>query len=1098
MELLLNKGNANAQFADTLGRTALYHAVHSGQANTVLALINWGAQQDVIDCEGRSLLSLACLQGHVEVAQLLIEHSLDENHKDDHGSTPLHLATAEGSVDTCCLLVEAGARINELDNEGKTPLIYAAENGNLSAAKWLVEAGADVKHTAHNGFDAIRFAALEERISLVDFFMSIGCDFETKDSEGRTVLYFLAQDNKVTMVKQLIDRGAHVNSVDNNGRSALIVAAWVGHVDMCQLLLENGADVHQADNEGLTGLLMAAWENRKDVIELMLNYGADIEHSCNQGATALVIAVQEGHMDTVRLLLHYQADPKHEDEHGRNPMRIAMKNNHHEIIQLLEAYGSLPIHDVVSHNLSPTKKGSLDGGSSVANNGLYFRQGKAPVAPALPSRHPSCAVADSQQRSSRFMNSLSSNKNTMRSEHRQSAALSISSDHFSCHSLGANEQQNAGFNAMNNSIDANAAASVSSSANSSLDKRVHHSDQVIATEEQIYNHYDEPCSVEHTNTIGYNQTSSHQCSIGVTTSSKPPPLPINSTSPMCDQNTEYLTVQYNQQNCATLAPMSSGYDPQFGEHASEDAAQSLLQPHSSCMHLHNSQLLNSQDATNYLQMSILEQAWKHEQESREKQMLKKQKRLSVFGKISKVFRLSGSSNSNTKYKHPLFNLDMPPSEETLNAQEPLKVRTSTGGCLSNPSSPHCFPISTGDGSFFASSAQQHPTPSNQRVVIADGVKQLQSAINASNVPPHSLDAAAISRQNPHIFESSSKPQTPLMNHARSHDYMQFSNINSQSNTSFPHSQQQQVNQGADPNMRPKASPLENMNSSSSSGIKKSDYMRLVDLTHLQSYDHQSQMSNRIANYERKPQMRKSSLEFPPHPNSNEELMRMQVNMDPSLGQLFHQGYHQKSVPLYVTTPSVPLPRRPPPPVPTEPQLSYQKRAPPPLPRRPRKNENLFLHTGGLSKSVPPDPSTPKQTDSQSSSSSQNSQQMNFRSNYINHGEAAKRAALCRKPKLETIVEPESSTGDFSKLSIAARASITASPATSTNRRTKVETVIWPWSWQILVAHRHLLLSIWVLKKLQIENSKPFCRLCISVGVFWNIHTSLSTKNLHRV
>ena len=1022
VELLLNKGNANAQFADSLGRTALYHAVHSGQANTVLALINWGAQQDVIDSEGRSLLSLACLQGHVEVAQLLIEHSLDENHKDDHGSTPLHLAAAEGSVETCALLVEAGARVNELDNEGKTPLIYAAENGNLSAAKWLVESGADVKHTAHNGFDAIRFAALEERISLVDFFMSIGCDFETKDSEGRTVLYFLAQDNKVTTVKQLIDRGAHVNSVDNNGRSALIVAAWVGHVDMCQLLLENGADCHQADNEGLTGLLMAAWENRKDVIELMLNYGADIEHSCNQGATALVIAVQEGHMDTVRLLLHYQADPKHEDEHGRNPMRIAVKNNHHEIIQLLEAYGSLPIHDVASQNLSPTKKTSIDGGSS-ANNGLYFREGKVPVAPALPSRHPSCS-ADSQQRSSRFMNSLSSNKNTMRSEHRQSAALSISSDHFSCHSLGANELQNnaGGFNAMNNSADANAAASVSSSANSSLDKRVHHSDQVITTEEQIYNHYDEPCSVEHQNTIGYNQTSSHQCTTSGVSKSQIPLPPINPTSPMCDQNTDYLTMQYNQQ---TLAPPISSYDPQFGEHASEDAAMSLLQPNASCMQHQNSQFLTSQDATNYLQMSILEQAWKHEQESREKQMLKKQKRLSVFGKISKVFRLSGSSSSNTKYKHPLFNLEMPPSMEQLNVQEPLKVRTS-GGCLSNPSSPHCFPISTGDGGFFASSTQPHPTPTSQRGSIA-----MQSPISA-NVHPHSHDPTPFSRQ---IFETSSKPQTPLMNPVRGHDYMQFSSINPQATPShgnsaaFPPSQQQ-VNQG-----------MANNNAISNAGIKKSDYMRLVDLTHLQSYDHQSQMSNRIVNYERKPQMRKSSLELPSQPQTADEAMRMQGNIDPCSTQMLHQGYQHKQVPLYVTTPSVPLPRRPPPPVPTEPQLSYQKRAPPPLPRRPSRDPNLFLHTGGLSKSVPPDPTLPKQTDSQSSSSSQNQQQLNFRSNYINHGEAAKRAALCRKPKLETIVEPESSTGDFSKLSIAARSSITASPATSTNRRTKVETVI---------------------------------------------------------
>ena len=1049
---------------------------------------------------------------------------MDENHKDDNGCTPLHLSAAEGTVEMCHILLEAGARIDELDNDGKTPLIYAAESGSLTALKYLLREGADSQHTAHNGLDAFRFAALEERIPIVDHFLSIGCDIEIRDPEGRTVLYFLAQDNKVTMVRHLISRGANVNSVDNNGRSALIVAAWVGHLDMCQLLLEHGADCYHADHEGLTGLLMAAWENRKEVVELMLAYGADIEHACKQGATALVIAVQEGHLETVKYLLHHQADPQHEDEHGRNPMRIAVKNGHKDIIQLLEAYGSLP--ESANQNFSPTKRSDL--GSSGSTHDTQ--------APALPSRGP----LDGQQRNSRFLNSLS-NKNTIRSEHRQSAALSISSDHFSCQSLGAaNEAPNGGFGINQSATDPNISVS-SSSANSSLDKRVisgmgnnsrNNNDNqgsldsrnggggggnsVTETEEQIYNHYDEPCSAEHTNTIGHNIASM----VGGNNEKRAYPIDgssaIISTS-MHHQNAQQIGMSsFSPQQ----APMLSGYmheqsviDIQ-GEHANEDLSHSYSynqnylgfnpgQETSSGFVDSNAtaqfspqqtqQPMSSQEAaTEYLQMSILQQAWKQEQESREKQIQKKQRRLSVFGKISKVFRLSSPSShgSNSKFSHPLFNCEMPSNfnSSTLNMRDGTIKYSQQNSPQIMQLSPG--PLSDTSGGFFPS----QPSPGGQVLGLhmqqssnySLGSQQGSMSAGESgtmvpqNKPSGFLIPQIQSGNHQHHHQHAMSPVHVTPSRANMADYHQFS----------PLSQRQQspcspVNRQTAQQLQPQQQQNAGQNSTGSTSgkqyfypklaakddaVKKSDYMRLVDLTHLQSYDHQAQMSNRILNYERKPQNRKGSLDsqtvldpsrgshlspdsFPPvspHMRAmNPSHDQITTQNPPSVLINQNQNYQARSNPVYVTTPSIPIPRRPPPMPPTEPTLIYQKRAPPPLPRKPRDSSNLFVHTGGLSKAVPepvissnaarsPTDASSVLPNGQSNGSQPTS---SIKSNYINHGEAARRAALCRKPKLETIIEPESSTGDFSRLSLNSKASALASPATSNNRRAKVETVI---------------------------------------------------------
>ena len=88
----------------------LFDGVKTGNANTVLKLLQQGADVNAQDIDGLTPLSLAAGNGHTEVAQLLIQNHADVNAKDNYGETPLIWAASSGHTEVAELLRSYGAQ----------------------------------------------------------------------------------------------------------------------------------------------------------------------------------------------------------------------------------------------------------------------------------------------------------------------------------------------------------------------------------------------------------------------------------------------------------------------------------------------------------------------------------------------------------------------------------------------------------------------------------------------------------------------------------------------------------------------------------------------------------------------------------------------------------------------------------------------------------------------------------------------------------------------------------------------------------------------------------------------------------------------------
>lgn len=128
---------------DNIGRTAIYYAVGSGDVDTVLSLLAYGAVLDVNDSNGKTLLHYAARSGHTEIVGLLFDRIpisrrarlLEAN--DTNGRTALHLAAYHDYLDTVKFLLSCGASLETTDKLGKTPLSSAQQRGFSTVATFL-------------------------------------------------------------------------------------------------------------------------------------------------------------------------------------------------------------------------------------------------------------------------------------------------------------------------------------------------------------------------------------------------------------------------------------------------------------------------------------------------------------------------------------------------------------------------------------------------------------------------------------------------------------------------------------------------------------------------------------------------------------------------------------------------------------------------------------------------------------------------------------------------------------------------------------------------------------------------------------------------
>jgi ankyrin repeat protein len=136
---------------DVEDKTALHHAVSSGNVSVVSRLLIAGAAINARDIEGSSPLHIAAKESADIVVNELLQNGADANVVDNNGRTPLHQALRQAypSGTAVHALLERDVEVNKQDIEGCVALHYAARNCHLHSIILLVQHGArSVKNKA--------------------------------------------------------------------------------------------------------------------------------------------------------------------------------------------------------------------------------------------------------------------------------------------------------------------------------------------------------------------------------------------------------------------------------------------------------------------------------------------------------------------------------------------------------------------------------------------------------------------------------------------------------------------------------------------------------------------------------------------------------------------------------------------------------------------------------------------------------------------------------------------------------------------------------------------------------------------------------------
>jgi len=155
VKLLIEKGNAEVNYADNYGWTALHIACENGATDIVSLLIEHGVDIDQCISSGCNAFMIATIRGKTDVVELLVNAGMNVNIGDRQGWTALQEATVQEDVGMVQILLSAGADVNVRDQNGWTPLHDAVSKSsvNYEIVKLLLEAKANINLRATDQSD---------------------------------------------------------------------------------------------------------------------------------------------------------------------------------------------------------------------------------------------------------------------------------------------------------------------------------------------------------------------------------------------------------------------------------------------------------------------------------------------------------------------------------------------------------------------------------------------------------------------------------------------------------------------------------------------------------------------------------------------------------------------------------------------------------------------------------------------------------------------------------------------------------------------------------------------------------------------------------
>ncbi len=232
----LLQAGADLQMVDRQGRTALAHAASQGQEANVRFLLERGAS---VDQEVYPAQLAAAEAGEARIFQLLQERATLT--PDDEFWEALQEAQAALSANAARKARRA-ERVPSQDPVTRMFLEAVLLNKLPKAVRWLRQ-GADVNAYDQSHTTALHTAALLDQPDMVAMLLRHQANPNLRDAEDQTPLHAAASCGSISVGQLLLEAGGELDAVNECGETPLTIATAQGNVAMLQWLIAAGADL---------------------------------------------------------------------------------------------------------------------------------------------------------------------------------------------------------------------------------------------------------------------------------------------------------------------------------------------------------------------------------------------------------------------------------------------------------------------------------------------------------------------------------------------------------------------------------------------------------------------------------------------------------------------------------------------------------------------------------------------------------------------------------------------------------------------------------------------------------------------------------------
>uniref|UniRef100_A0A3B3VP38 Transient receptor potential cation channel, subfamily A, member 1b n=1 Tax=Poecilia latipinna TaxID=48699 RepID=A0A3B3VP38_9TELE len=339
---------------DDQGNVPLHWAVERNKAESCRALMDLGANPNILNNALLSPLHLAVSLGHNSLLGMLLSYSVTNcNLQGDLGNTPLILACSLNNCEALNILLKhgamlctqnklghfamhaaafAGARkamevilkageehghnavshINYLDKSKSSPLHLAVRGGNFETIRLCIATGAKIDQQQNDRCTPLHLACTQGAIEVVKLMLSTVDQVEDvinlTDGACQTPLHRATIFDHAELAEHLISLGSDLNSTDCKGNTPLLLATSCGAWKTVALLLSKGANVNVKDKCGCNFLHLAILQPKglKNLPEEVLQHSsvkALLNCEDNEGCTPLHYACRLGIHDSVKNML---------------------------------------------------------------------------------------------------------------------------------------------------------------------------------------------------------------------------------------------------------------------------------------------------------------------------------------------------------------------------------------------------------------------------------------------------------------------------------------------------------------------------------------------------------------------------------------------------------------------------------------------------------------------------------------------------------------------------------------------------------------------------------------------------------------------------